>query len=145
MKKYFKNSIIVICVSLILLTLCSTKCRRGPCHQYITVVNNSDSIVSICNIWRFWDHTVALDGGDKLNPKESATIQMTTRTGCLEDLLSTPEPATSYTLFILPETFSSIHTTYDSLYLVYDILKTINLKELGLSYLEETDFTVYYP
>lgn len=145
MYKHIKTLAIIIVASIIITTLCSTKCRRGPCHQYITVVNNSDSIVSICNIWRFWDHTVALDGGDKLNPQESATIQMTTRTGCLEDLLSTPEPATSYTLFILPETFSSIHTTYDSLYLVYDILKTINLKELGLSYLEETDYTVYYP
>jgi hypothetical protein len=145
MYKHIKNLAIIIVASIVITTLCSTKCRRSSCHQYITVVNNSDSIVSICNIWWFSDNTCSLDGGDKLKPKESATIRMTTRTECLEDMPSTIEPATNYTLFILPETFSSIHTTFDSLYLVYDILKTIDLKGLGLSYLEGTDYTVYYP
>lgn len=145
MKKYFKNSIIVICVSLILLTLCSTKCKRNEmCHKTITVVNNSDSVVSVCHIWHFVDNSCSLSDWDKVKPKEKVEIEMNSR-WCLEDLLLSSEPATNYTLYVLPETYSEIHTSYDSLYIVYNVLKIIDLMELGPDNLEKTDYTVYYP
>ncbi|MBP5643777.1 MAG: hypothetical protein J6X10_06070 [Bacteroidales bacterium] len=144
MKKYFKNSIIVICVALILSTLCSTKCRRGPCQHSIKIVNNSDSVVSICHMWHYMDNSCSLGVRDKVKPKEKVEIEMNSR-WCLEDLLLSSEPATNYTLYVLPETYSQIHTSYDSLYIVYNVLKTIDLMELGPDSLEKTDYTVYYP
>ena len=47
--------------------------------------------------------------------------------------------------YVLPEGYPSIETTRDSLYVVYDILKTIDLQELGVDSLLKTDYTVYYP
>ena len=145
MNNHFKY-LIVICSLLLGLLLCSVDCprKKGPCHKTITVVNNSDSVVSVCHIWHFVDNSCSLSDWDKVKPKEKVEIEMNSR-WCLEDLLLSSEPATNYTLYVLPETYSEIHTSYDSLYIVYNVLKIIDLMELGPDNLEKTDYTVYYP
>ena len=78
------------------------------------------------------------DKGQSVSPQETATIQVIIRR-CLEEYRNTPM------YYILPEGYPSIKTTRDSLFIVYDILKTIDLDELGVDSLVRTDYTVYYP
>ena len=145
MRKHFRSSAIVICIAFVILSLCSSKCNRDPCHENITVVNNSDSIVSICDLGLDTYHNYWLGKITEVKPKESAEIPMTIR-WCLEDLLLTSDPATNYTLYVLPADYTFVETTtYDSLYIVYDVLKTIDLMELGPDSLLRTNYTVYYP
>lgn len=78
------------------------------------------------------------DDGQSVSPQDTATIQVIIR-HCLE------EYDTPMAYYVLPEGYPSIETTRDSLYVVYDILKTIDLQELGVDSLLKTDYTVYYP
>ena len=64
---------------------------------------------------------------------------------CLEELLLGNEPATNFTVYVLPPQTPDIMTTMDSLEIVYDILKIIDLAEMGVDSLKKTSFTVYYP
>ena len=50
-----------------------------------------------------------------------------------------------FKLWILPENYNWVGTTHDSLEILYNVLKTIDLVELGLDSLAKTDYTVYYP
>ncbi len=145
MKRHFRSSAIVICIAFVILSLCSSKCNRDPCHKNITVANNSDSIVSICYLARDTYYNYWLSKKTEVNPKDCTEISKTIR-WCLEDLLVSSEPATNYTLYILPADYTFIKTTtYDSLFIVYDVLKTIDLMELGPDSLLRTNYTVYYP
>lgn len=144
MKKYFKNSIIVICVSLLLLTLCSTKCRRGPCHHSIKIVNNSETTISIRRLtshdgpngMEYWLYEKS---GSSISPYNMAEVDVEKRY-CMEDYTC------HFVYYVLPDSFPCITTTLDSLYIVYDILKTFDINgDISLDSLEKTDYTVYYP
>ena len=144
MYKHIKNLAFITGVSIIII-LCLSECRRHPCHTDVTVVNNSDSTVSICKITCGYYYKYWLGKVIEIEPQKSTTIRMAPRTDCLEDL-SSYAPGDLFTLCVLPEEYTLIETSsYDSLFIVYDVLKIINLQELGIDYLEKTDFKVYYP
>ena len=129
------------------LSLSLGSCHRRPeiCHQNVKFVNNSDSIVSICHFGWFSAEELALGKIAEANPQDTVEILMSYRWCLEEQLLSSIQPSTNYTLCVLPETYTYVHTTMDSLEISYNILKTINLMEMGPDSLLKTDYTVYYP
>ncbi|KWW25294.1 MAG: hypothetical protein Q4F82_04605 [bacterium] len=147
MKKRFKTQLFAIILPLIVLPLCAGLCKKNPdtCHQSIKVVNNSDRTVSIRRPALFLrpgaDEEVWLpeQNAFTVTPKDTAMIQLIMH-DCLEEYSHT-----SFPLYVLPDSFPCITTTWDSLYIAYDILKTIDLQDLGVDSLVKTDFTVYYP
>lgn len=148
MNKYFKNTIIIICVFLTLLTLCSTKCRRDKdCHRTITVVNKSDSVITICERLHNIDENYwVLIKINNINPMDAFEYSSLTRHQCYEEELLNAPNAFFSSVYVLSNTYNYIKTsTYDSLFIVYDVLKYIDLAELGPDSLSLTDFTVYYP
>lgn len=143
MRKKFYTQILVLAYSLFLLPLFMGSCiKTGTCHQAIKVVNNSENTISVRNLSMSQhdgvEYVWLFDKGQSVSPQETATIQVIIRR-CLEEYRNTPM------YYILPEGYPSIKTTRDSLFIVYDILKTIDLDELGVDSLVRTDYTVYYP
>lgn len=106
-------------------------------------MNNSDSVVSICGFTWLSGGQVALGKITEAGIRD--TVEVLSRRWCLEELLISNEPATNHTLCVLPETYTYVHTTIDSLEISYNILKTINLVELGPDSLLRTNYMVYYP
>ena len=145
MKK--KNSLIrliPLALPLLFLLFSAGMCKKpGTCHQTITMVNHSDSVVSIA-ILGHYNGKVSLGRIESVAQHDTVEIPMLLR-WCLEESLVSSEPATNYTLWVLPETFPLVETTFDSLEFSYDILKTIDLMQIGVDSLLKTDFTVYYP
>lgn len=137
---------IYLLVSLLVLSLCSSSCRTKPetCHKSVKIANNSDSTVSICRFGWFSAEICTLDKIAEIRPKDTAEISMELR-WCLEEMLLSDLPSVNYTLCVLPETYSYVHTTLDSLEIAYDVLKKIDLMELGPDSLLKTNYTVYYP
>ena len=143
MRKKFYTHILVLAYSLFLLPLFMGSCiKTGTCHQAIKVVNNSENTISVRNLSMSQhdgvEYVWLFDKGQSVSPQETATIQVIIRR-FLEEYRNTPM------YYILPEGYPSIKTTRDSLFIVYDILKTIDLDELGVDSLVRTDYTVYYP
>lgn len=146
MKKTAISHLLILALPLLALSLCSSLCRRKPeiCHYTVSFVNNSDSIVSICRFGWF-NGKVSLDKIAESKPYDTMEITMSQR-WCLEEQLSSSiQPSTNFTLCVLPETYTYVETTMDSLEISYNILKTINLVELGQDSLLKTNYTVYYP
>ena len=145
MNKCVKD-IIIVSVLLLALAFCSGSCNEKleTCHRVISIVNNSDSVISICRFGWIDANHCGLGKISEIKSKDTVDIEMFHR-WCLEELLLENQPATNYTLCVLPENFSYIHTTLDSLEISYNILKTIDLVELGPDSLLKTDYTVYYP
>lgn len=137
---------IYVLVSLLVLALCSNSCHRKyeTCHKSVKIANNSDSTVSICRFGWFSAEICTLDKIAEIRPKDTAEISMELR-WCLEEMLLSDLPSVNYTLCVLPETYSYVHTTLDSLEIAYDVLKKIDLMELGPDSLLKTNYTVYYP
>ena len=144
MKKHIKI-LAFLSVSFLTFSLCFASCSRKPetCHKTVKFVNNSDYIVSICRITGFVDEQFAIGKVKEANPKDTVEVPMSLRWCLEEQLLSSP--STNFTFCILPETYTYVHTTMDSLEISYNILKTINLMEMGPDSLLKTDYTVYYP
>ncbi|MBQ6306338.1 MAG: hypothetical protein IJK78_07220, partial [Bacteroidales bacterium] len=135
--------ICTISCTLFLLHLLMVSCiKPKTCHQAVKVVNNSENTISVRNLSMSQhdgvEYVWLFDKGQSVSPQETATIQVIIRR-CLEEYRNTPM------YYILPEGYPSIKTTRDSLFIVYDILKTIDLDELGVDSLVRTDYTVYYP
>lgn len=144
MRKKFYTQILVLAYSLFLLPLFMGSCiKTGTCHQAIKVVNNSENTISVRNLSMYQhdgvEYVWLFDKGQSVSPQETATIQVIIRR-CLEEYRNVPME-----YYVLPDSFPCIETTRDSLYIVYDILKTIDLDELGVDSLVKTDYTVYYP
>lgn len=148
MNKHY-NNLIILCFLLLGLLLCSVDCprKKEPCHHTITVVNNSDSVVTICEAMHninnnYW---VLIKIHD-INPNDALEYSALARYQCYEDeILNAPDAHWS-SVFVLSNTYEYIQTpTYDSLFIKYDVLKHIDLAELGIDSLFKTDFTVYYP
>lgn len=144
MRKRFQLYVAVFVFFLLLLPLFMGSCVRfGTCHQAIKVVNNSDSTISIRDLAMSQKNGVVYvwlyDSGRSVAPQETVTVEVIIRR-CLEDYHNDP-----LLYYVLPEGYPSIKTSPDSLYIVYDILKTIDLQELGVDSLLKTDYTVYYP
>lgn len=137
--------LIYLCLPIIALSLCSSTCQMKPdtCHRSISIVNNSDSTISIARLGHY-NNQVSFGCIEKVSSKDTVEIQMSVR-WCLEELLSGNEPATNFTVYVLPPPTPDILTTMDSLEIVYDILKIIDLAEMGVDSLKKTSFTVYYP
>ena len=143
MKKRNQTHLFTFAISLLLLPLFVSSCGKiGTCHQAIKVVNNSEDTISVRDLSMSQHNGVEyvwlFDDGQSVFPQDTATIQVIIR-HCLE------EYDTPMAYYVLPEGYPSIKTTRDSLYVVYDILKTIDLQELGVDSLLKTDYTVYYP
>ena len=143
MKKRNQTHLFTFAISLLLLPLFVSSCGKiGTCHQAIKVVNNSEDTISVRDLSMSQHNGVEyvwlFDDGQSVSPQDTATIQVIIRY-CLE------EYDTPMAYYVLPEGYPSIKTTRDSLYVVYDILKTIDLQELGVDSLLKTDYTVYYP
>jgi hypothetical protein len=100
--------------------------------------------VSICRFGWFSAEICTLDKIAEIRPKDTAEISMELR-WCLEEMLLSDLPSVNYTLCVLPETYSYVHTTLDSLEIAYDVLKKIDLMELGPDSLLKTNYTVCYP
>jgi len=146
MKKHIKI-LAFLSVSFLAFSLCFVSCSRKPetCHKTVKFVNNSDYIVSICDFSWFGVEELALGKIAEANPQDTVEVPMSLRWCLEEELLSSIQPSTNYTLCVLPETYTYVHTTMDSLEISYNILKTINLMEMGPDSLLKTDYTVYYP
>lgn len=149
MNNHFKY-LIVICSLLLGLLLCSVDCprKKEPCHDTITVVNNSDSVVTICEFSHdVYDNTWSLTNMGNVNPKDAGEFSpLITGYQCYEEELLNAPNARYSSIFILSNTYQFIETsTYDSLFIVYDVLKYIDLAKLGPDSLYLTDYTVYYP
>ena len=143
MKTKLQTHICTVACTLFLLHLFMGSCiKTKTCHQAVKVVNNSENTISVRNLSMSQhdgvEYVWLFDKGQSVSPQETATIQVIIRR-CLEEYRNTPM------YYILPEGYPSIKTTRDSLYIVYDILKTIDLDELGVDSLVRTDYTVYYP
>ena len=144
MNKSVKD-IIIVSVLLLALAFCSGSCNKiQTCHQAIKVVNNSERAISVRNLSIYRTNGVEYvwlngQGGSSIAPQDTATIQVIIRS-CLETYYNSP-----MVYYVLPDNFPCIETTRDSLYIVYDVLKTIDLQELGIDSLLKTDYTVYYP
>ncbi len=143
MKTKLQTHICTISCTLFLLHLLMVSCiKPKTCHQAVKVVNNSENTISVRNLSMSQhdgvEYVWLFDKGQSVSPQETATIQVIIRR-CLEEYRNTPM------YYILPEGYPSIKTTRDSLFIVYDILKTIDLDELGVDSLVRTDYTVYYP
>ena len=144
MKKKYYTHIFVLECSLLLLPLLMDSCfKTRTCHQSIKVVNNSENTISVRNLSMYQHDGVEdvwlFDKGQSVSPQETATIQVIIR-HCLEEYRNAPME-----YYVLPEGYPCIITTRDSLNIVYDILKIIDLDELGVDSLVRTDYTVYYP
>ena len=145
MKKKHTSCIFSFSCLLFILPLSIGLCSKRPesCHQSIRVVNNSDMTIYIGDPIYYLNSNGAVEIGifdccDPISPKDVAVIQVIGRR-CLE------EYNTPMSFYVLPESSPNIYTAQDSLYIVYDILKTIDLQELGVDSLVKTDYTVYYP
>lgn len=143
MKTKLQTHICTISCTLFLLHLLMVSCiKPKTCHQAVKVVNNSENTISVRNLSMYQhdgvEYVWLFDEGQSVSPQETATIQVIIRR-CLEEYRNTPM------YYILPEGYPSIKTTRDSLFIVYDILKTIDLDELGVDSLVRADYTVYYP
>lgn len=143
MKTKLQTHMFTIACTLFLLPLFMGSCiKTGTCHQAVKVVNNSENTISVRNLSMSQhdgvEYVWLFDKGQSVSPQETATIQVIIRR-CLEEYRNTPM------YYILPEGYPSIKTTRDSLFIVYDILKTIDLDELGVDSLLKTDYTVYFP
>lgn len=146
MKRTVKTRrILCLALPLLLLPLIAGLCCKKPdtCHHKISIVNNSDSTISIARLGHY-NNQVSFGCIEKVSSKDTVEIQMSVR-WCLEELLSGNEPATNFTVYVLPPPTLDILTTMDSLEIVYDILKIIDLAEMGVDSLKKTSFTVYYP
>lgn len=144
MKTKLQTHICTISCTLFLLHLLMVSCiKPKTCHQAVKVVNNSENTISVRNLSMSQhdgvEYVWLFDKGQSVSPQETATIQVIIRR-CLEEYRNVPME-----YYVLPEGYPSIKTTRDSLYIVYDILKTIDLDELGVDSLLKTDYTVYYP
>ena len=145
MKKRVKKHCLFVAFLLFILPFFLVFCSiKSTCHQSIKVINNSQSKVYI---GRPAFHQQA-DGVEyvwltdccetPVLPNDTAIIQIIDR-HCLEDYNSPMH------FYILQDSIPFIQTTWDSLYIVYDILKTIDFQELGMDSLIQTDYTVFYP
>lgn len=145
MKTRIQSCVFVCAFSLFLLPILSGSCKKiHSCHQAIKVVNNSERAISVRNLSIYRTNGVEYvwlngQGGSSIAPQDTATIQVIIRS-CLETYYNSP-----MVYYVLPDNFPCIETTRDSLYIVYDVLKTIDLQELGIDSLLKTDYTVYYP
>lgn len=146
MNNRFQNFLFTLAFSLLLLPILVESCCNKPvtCHQAIKVINNSEGTVSVRTPSMYLKPNgveyVRLDDSHSYSilSRDTAVIPVIMR-HCLE------EYDTPMLFYVLPESFPCIETTWDSLYTVYDILKTINLQELGVDSLIKTDYTVYFP
>ena len=145
MKIKFNNHVFACAFSLFLLPLFAGSCGKiCTCHQAIKVVNNSERAISVRDLSISLKNGVEHvwlngQGGSSIAPHDTAIIQVIIRS-CLETYYNSP-----MVYYVLPDDFPCIKTTRDSLYIVYDVLKTIDLQELGVDSLVKTDYTVYYP
>ena len=148
MKK--KNSLIrliPLALPLLFLLFSAEMCKKpDTCHRTLTMVNHSDSVVSFRTLCRFYhDQQEYVDLGlcffykpDNVFPLESIAYSDLSRY-CLEETYK------SYVIYVVPGFTPNIITTPDSLEIKYNILKKIDLEEIGVDSLLKTDFTVYYP
>ena len=133
-----------LCLILLLPLFMGSCIKTRTCHQAIKVVNNSENTISVRSLSIYQNNGVEHvwlngQGGSSIAPQDTATIQVIIRS-CLETYYNSP-----MVFYVLPDNFPCIETTRDSLYIVYDVLKTIDLQELGIDSLLKTDYTVYYP
>ncbi len=119
----------------------SCRCKPEICHHYVYFVNNSDSTVSVSLFSGMVGYDVVfLPKIADAKPHDTIEIENSGRY-CLEEVLQYE----AYTFFVLPEGYTFVETTLDSLEIAYNILKKINLNELGPDSLLKTNYTVYYP
>lgn len=141
MKNQIKHLIFTgVLLSTMLLYFGSCRCKPEICHHYVYFVNNSDSTISVCKLASSIAYA-CLPKIAEVKPHDTIEIEESKRY-CLEEVLPYER---EHTLFILPESYTLAHTTIDSLEIAYNILKTINLVELGPDSLLKTNYTVYYP
>lgn len=149
--KYYKHSLFFgALTSLFLLVWTSCRQKTETCHKHISVVNNSVNPITVrtMDYYTMYDKTlVSLCGcvGKEpsiIAPKDILTIDVSRY--CLEDEILV-ENDNNFSFFILDTSTPCISTTKDSLDIVYNILKKINLAEIGVDSLVKTGFTVYYP
>lgn len=136
--------------SLFLLVWTSCGQKTETCHKHISVVNNSVNPITVrtMDYYTMYDKTlVSLCGCVGKEPSIIApgdTLTIDVSRYCLEDEISVGNDD-NYSFFILDKSTPCLSTTKDSLDIVYDILKKINLAEIGVDSLIKTDFTIYYP
>lgn len=143
-----KTHVFSIAFPLLFLLLSAGLCSKKPntCHKSIKVVNESENTIYLGCLGYFpniigTEHLEDIGLFDCYEPipsQDTVIVQVISR-HCLEDY---DAPMSFY---VLPTPPSGIITTSDSLYIVYDILKIIDLQELGIDSLVKTDYTVYYP
>lgn len=145
MKNKLTSNLFSFTFLLFILPLSVGLCSKKPetCHQSIRVVNNSEKTIYIGSPIYYLNSNGTVEVGvfdccDPISPQDVAIIQVIIRR-CLE------EYSTPMSFYVLSESSSNIYTTQDSLYFVYNILKTIDLQALGVDSLVKTDYTVFYP
>ncbi len=149
MKRIIKTRrTLCMALPLLLLPLCAGLCGKDPaaCHKILTVVNQSDSTISFRTLSSYpkeGKRYVSLGGcfyqyPVDLQPNDTLVFENLSRY-CIEEELF------RYSLYVVPKATPDILTTMDSLEMVYDILKIIDLAEMGVDSLRKTNFTVYYP
>lgn len=137
--------LIPLALSLLFLLFSAGMCKKpDTCHRSVTFVNNSDSVVSVCDLWYFPNNGFALNKITEVAPNNTVEVPIGTRE-CLEEVLLSYSSTTIFTYWVLPETYTYVHTSEDSLDIVYNILKKIDLLELGSDSLLKTNYTIYYP
>lgn len=148
MKKSYISKLFFLVFSFLLFTVCFSYCCRKPesCHYKVTIINNSDSIVSYSRLTWFGSNQVALTSYKVISPHDSIEYALASPRDCIEDLIVDENfPSTNLTLFILPDEHPFIITNLDSLDITYNILKIIDLCEYGADSLNKTNYIVYYP
>ncbi len=155
MKRIIKTRrTLCMALPLLLLPLCAGLCskKHATCHHELTFVNNSDTAISLRSMLYYdkeGQRLVTLDGRIMANIEES-TIDIEPndilvikhpRYYCFEEILG------EYEIYIVPKATlnETTWTTIDSLEYYWDILKIIDLAEMGVDSLRKTNFTVYYP
>ena len=144
-----KTHVFSIAFPLLFLLLSAGLCSKKPntCHKSIKVVNESEDTIFFGMPGHF-PHIIGteylmdiglFDWCEPIPPKDTVAVQVFFG-DCLEDYGDCPMD-----FYLLSTPPSGIITTSDSLYIVYNILKKIDLQELGVDSLVKTDYTVYYP
>ena len=155
MKRIIKTRrTLCMALPLLLLPLCAGLCskKHATCHHELTFVNNSDTAISLRSMLYYdkeGQRLVTLDENIIANTEEfpiniepnDTLVIKHPRYYCFEEILG------EYEIYVVTKATPNVTTctTIDSLEYYWDILKIIDLAEMGVDSLKKTNFTVYYP
>lgn len=156
MKKLFYS---LIC-ALLFLSSCEHPHESLYCHKGIYIENQSEIPIKVYKFYfpneyqnQYYESSICTRK-KILNPGDTSYIHFVGRQGCLESGLEwyqthtdhAPDPSLR-TIYICDtnEPEKNYYSTFDSLLLQYNILKTINLMDSSVASLQNKNFIIQYP